>query len=319
VALSALLILGARTTAAENLLANPGFEDLAGDRPVRWDHFVQPKPGATAELSDQAHSGNYAVWLHTPTPYEKEPVNNWSQNIIADFGGATLHVSGFIRVEDAKEAALWLQMWRKKPWGVMGAESTSIHMPVYGSQDWQEVSMEVNVPKGTDFVTLRCVLLGTGSAWFDDISVVRAADAPGQPKEDKTLKADAPIPPEAIAESDGDAAPVAPIQGDAAPEVYSDAEAPATSSSPEDGLVPMVNQLESEVRRLRDANSILTDTLEDIQLVNQELLKEMLSVQAELRALQSERAGAGAPPLGSSPRRVPPLMPLSQAHEVSAP
>ncbi|MDP2324301.1 MAG: hypothetical protein Q8N51_09765, partial [Gammaproteobacteria bacterium] len=63
--------LAALPIGAENLLANPGFEELAADRPVRWDYFVQPKPGAAATLTDEAHGGQYAVWLHIPTPYEK--------------------------------------------------------------------------------------------------------------------------------------------------------------------------------------------------------------------------------------------------------
>ncbi len=295
-----------------NLLANPGFEALVADQPARWDSFVQPKPGAVARLDDHSHAGGYSVWLHTPMPYAKEPVNNWSQNIIADFGGETLRVSGFIRVADAKEAALWLQCWRKRPWGVLSATSTSTDMPVYGTADWQEVSMNVEIPKGTDFVTLRCVLLGTGSAWFDDISVSRvitgSADTvakvrPESKEEETEAKPKKESEPEMVDELDT----VAPL--------YLSKEAERQEAL----VMPMVSRLESEVRRLREANVLLTDTLLKIQEVNEGLVKEMLAVQTELRKRREEEAHAAAPSLGVPSLRVPPLIPLSEALEGARP
>lgn len=299
-----------------NLLANPGFESRSADQPDRWDFFVQPKPGAVARLDNTAHTGEFSVWLHTPTPYEKEPVNNWSQNIIADFGGQTLRVSGFIRVAEAKEAALWLQCWRKSPWGVLAAASTSTDMPVYGTADWQEVSMDVEVPEGTNFVTLRCVLLGTGSAWFDDISVSRV----GEEATDEAM-------PEEVAEAPKETVSAEP-EGDSATretETKSDVVEAAPSDSSGDAarqeavVMPVMDKIEDEVRRLRDANLLLTDTLEKIQEVNQGLVNEMLAVQAELRALKEEEGHASAPTLEGNAPRVPPLIPLSEAQGASAP
>ena len=322
VCLLLLCCLGARAD-GDNLLANPGFEALTADQPARWDTYVQPKPGAVARLDDVAHSGDYAVWLHTPTPYAKEPVNNWSQNIIADFGGETLRVAGFIRVVDAKEAALWLQCWRKKPWGVLAAASTSIDMPVYGTADWQEVSMEVEVPEGTDFVTLRCVLLGTGSAWFDDISVSRATkhvsgaieEKDGVKKDklkDKMIDPDAE--PLSVSDRKQDT-----LSGDSnekdAPDVMEKSEAERQEAL----VMPLVSRLEAEVRRLREANVLLTDTLLQIQEVNEGLAREMASVQEEIRKRKAEEQHAAAPPLGEAPPQVPPLIPLSEALEGAVP
>ncbi|MBX3180016.1 MAG: hypothetical protein KF886_21915 [Candidatus Hydrogenedentes bacterium] len=287
---------------AENLLANPGFEELSGDKPARWDHFVQPMPGAVAALSDAARSGKYSVWLHTPAPYEKEPVNNWSQNIIAALGGETLRVTGHIRVEDAKEAAIWVQCWRKRPWGVLAAYSTSTDSPVYGTEDWREVVLDAAIPEGTDFITVRCVILGTGSAWFDDIAVRRAgvsgAGTPEEPqRERKDSRATA-----AVEEPDPKAA-----------------ETPTPPAPEADGgVLSTVNHLESEVRRLRETNILLTDTLQQMQQVNQALLEEMLAVQAEVRALKAEK-DAEAPALDPAQPRVPPLVPLSAPDPEAAP
>lgn len=318
--------LAATGASAENLLANPGFEDLAGDKPARWDQFVQPMPGAAAKLTDTAHGGNYAVQLHIPTPYAKDPLNNWSQNIMGDFAGATLRISGFIRVEEAKEAALLVQLWRKKPWGVLGAATTSTDMPVYGTQDWQEVSMEVAVPEGVDFVTLRCILKGSGSAWFDDLSVTRVEDEKAEKPQNTTQATDATIKP-AMKLVDAPEKPSA--ETVAAPESTA-SEKPTPDAAPREEtntavvpdhttVLPMMNQLEAEVKRLRDANEILTDTLQQIQGANEELLKEMISVQEELRELKAGKHGAAAPALEPDKPRVPPLVPLSRSQERNAP
>ena len=323
-----LILLFAANASAENLVANPGFEDLAGDKPARWDHFVQPMPGADAALSDSAHGGAYAVKLHIPAPYEKEPVNNWSQNIMGDFGGKTLRVSGFIRVEDAKEATIWLQLWRKKPWGVLGAASTSIDMPVYGTQDWQEVSMDVPVPEGADFVTLRCVLMGSGTAWFDDLSVTLAEDA--EPEEKTEAPAKSPEPSLDAPESKADAAAeraTGDVESPAVEEIMAEEDVELAGPDeafeqpllPQDTVLPLVNDLEAEVRRLRSANEVLTDTLQEIQSVNQELLKEMMAVQEELQEMKAGKNGAAAPALQGDKPRVPPLIPLSESQEYGAP
>ena len=323
-----LIILVAVSASAENLVANPGFEDLAGDKPARWDHFVQPMPGAEARLSDTAHDGAYAVQLHIPAPYEKEPVNNWSQNIMGEFGGKTLRVSGYIRVEEAKEATIWLQLWRKKPWGVLGAASTSIDSPVYGTQDWQEVSMDVPVPEGADFVTLRCVLMGSGTAWFDDLSVTLAESETPAVKTEEPAKSpesspEVPDPEVDAAAENATASEESPateeIMTDEAPEVVDPGAPFEQPALPRETVLPLVNELEAEVRRLRSANEVLTDTLQEIQSVNQELLKEMMAVQEELREMKAGKNGAAAPALEGDKPRVPPLIPLSQSQEHGAP
>ena len=304
----------------DNLLANPGFESLAADKPARWDHFIQPKPGAVARLDDQAHGGAYSVWLHTPSPYEKEPVNNWSQNIIAALGGETVQVSGYIKVSEAKEAALWLQCWRKQPWGVLGTFSTSTATPVYGTTDWQHVSMEAAIPEGTDFVTLRCVLLGTGSAWFDDIAVSRLTTEP-------TVESTEALAITKDGESEAPAAtvPDPPADTENIPLVLlgesMEPSAPPTDESvrQEATVMPVFTRLESEIERLREANHLLTDTLQQIQKVNEGLVKEIMSMQEDLQTIREDKKRIAAPPLETNLPRVPPLIPLSEAQETASP
>src|SRR5690606_7529462 len=116
--------------------------------------------------------------LHTPTPYAQDPVNNWSQNITGDFAGKTLLAGAWVRTEAAGGAALWVQCWKRDPLRLLHTANSATRDPVRGTQDWREVTMPVDVPEGTAFLTLRCVLQGTGSAWFDDLRLEVAAAKP---------------------------------------------------------------------------------------------------------------------------------------------
>lgn len=167
-----VVILAGMGEAGENLLVNPGFDDLdLSGNPTRWDVFVMPMDGALGKVDSTSSNGSYAVMLYNPEPYRDEPSNNWSQPIIADLSGKTLHISGSIKTEDATKAALWLQCFRKNPARVLAAATTITDSPVYGTSDWTRVEATIDVPPGTDFLVMRCVLEGRGRAWFDDIEV----------------------------------------------------------------------------------------------------------------------------------------------------
>jgi len=173
-----VLLVLSLPVAAENLLANPGFERLERGMPTGWHLFVAPMDGAEGSIdAENVLGGRYAVRLHNPKPYDTEPANNWSQNILEDLGGQKLVVSGSIKTREATEAAILIQCFRKDPWGVLLFETTSTDSPVYGTTDWTRVEMQIEVPRGTDFLVLRCVLKGRGTAWFDSVDVEDAQSA----------------------------------------------------------------------------------------------------------------------------------------------
>ncbi|MCH7959751.1 MAG: hypothetical protein IID08_06455 [Candidatus Hydrogenedentes bacterium] len=159
---------------SENLLRNPGFDEVdAQGLPLRWDLFVMPMEGAEGRVESDA-SGSSVVLLHNPQTYVEEPANNWSQVIIDDFEGKTLVLSAEVKTEEVGEAAVWLQCFRKNPARVLAAWTTNATTPLSGTQDWTHVELDAEVPAGTDFIVVRCVLKGSGTAWFDAISVIEA-------------------------------------------------------------------------------------------------------------------------------------------------
>ncbi|HPG69953.1 MAG TPA: cell division protein ZapB [Candidatus Hydrogenedentes bacterium] len=167
---TAILLAIAWSAGAENLLENAGFEAWHGAKAGPWKSFVMPQPGATAGRESTAHSGEWAAVLHTPQPYERDPANNWSQSVSRPLSGKRLVLSGFVKTREATEAALWLQCWRK-PSTLVDFVTSSTSGPVSGTQDWRDVSASMKIPEGTDFVVVRCVLLGCGTAWFDDMAL----------------------------------------------------------------------------------------------------------------------------------------------------
>lgn len=184
VVLGVLPVLCTASTAGQNLIKNPGFESLDGDAPSHWQLFVMgPEEHGTAAAaaegridSEVAHEGRCSALLRNRQAYDREPFNNWSQSLLAPPVGKELIISGYIKTDEASEAALWIQCWRQNPWGVVRFATTSTDSPMRGTRDWTRVEMRVHVPTDTNYVVVRCVLAGRGAAWFDDIQVVDAAE-----------------------------------------------------------------------------------------------------------------------------------------------
>ena len=294
---------------ADNLLENPGFELLDGSRPVQWDVFVQPQEGAVGVVDDSvAFEGDYSVRLHNPEPYETEPCNNWSQNLLMPLAESELRVRGYVKTRDAGGAALWLQCWRKQPWGLTHVVSSSDRRPVSGTQDWTLLEMKVRVPAGTDFVTLRCVLKGSGTAWFDEISIAEL-DVKEKPKAHKRKPGRA-------------------VQKEDEPEATREPEPVETVATPKSTArypgIP-VAETRDTARDLLAAGAWMADLLETLQETNESLAEELTLLRGEVRVLHEEVAGlradaetaeglvgdgvAGVEAAEPEARRAPPLVP----------
>lgn len=269
------ILLAATAAGTGNLLVNPGFESTANGMPAGWDLFVLPMEGAEGRLDETvARSGAHSVRLSQPQPYEREPANNWSQAVWGDIAGKELLVTGHIRTDNATEAALWVQCCARKPWRMLHFVSTRSTTPLRGTHDWTEVSVRVPVPKETEYVMLRCVLLGQGTAWFDDLAVGYAPE-PLEPAREAT-------PPPAPATT-----PARPLETPA-PERGTDSERALVETN----------------RTLREMNTALTAQLVALQ-------EEMRRLHDEVSRLRLSGAEESAAPPATAPQwpTLPPLMP----------
>lgn len=252
-----LISMIALATASGNLLVNPGFEAVRGDVPVRWDLFVMPQEGCYGKIDPDVHKeGRYSAKLHNGTPYDKEPANNWSQSITVSLRNKELRVKGWIKTEAAAEAALWLQCFQRRPLRIVAFGSTGDTIPIYGDMDWTEVEMRVPVPNETDFVMLRCVLMGEGTAWFDGISV---EDATGS---ETDTRSETPVPSEKAEE--------------------------ARKLSVRDKAAAPEKERES-LEELRASRQALVEANRTLRELNNSLLAQISALQAEVQRLREER------------------------------
>lgn len=181
-----------------NLLMNGGFDELTDRSPSGWDLYIGSGTDARGSADPAAKEGAYCAMIEVDDAHPANPVMNWSQNILSDLAGKTIEVSGFIRTENASEAALWLQCWAVNPLRVVHGATTFDQSPVYGTQDWQFVAMPVRVPASTQFVTVRCVLRGRGRAWFDKVLVTIVSSASSTTVARRDEVGTPPAPPPAI-------------------------------------------------------------------------------------------------------------------------
>lgn len=252
----AILALAAADTPGERLI-NPGFEQLAQDRPAHWDRFLQPQEGAVARISPIAHTGERSVMIHVPMPYEHEPLNNWSQNLLNVPAGAHVHAQVYIRTEAVIEAALWVQCWRKSTGTILQTSDSGTAQPIAGTQDWTLAGVDLAVPEGTDFLTLRCVLKGTGTAWFDDASLEIAT-------------------PRSVTEGE--------------PALPEETPAPAPLKTAN------VTPASEDIERLKRANLVLAETLERLQAEVEALRAEVERLRKQLETSPSQTPAPLVPP-----------------------
>mgnify|MGYP005853559463 CR=1 FL=1 len=272
------IILTAFCLGAEGeLLANGGFERTNGALPAQWHLFVLPQPGAVGRIETDAHAGAHAAMLHTPLPYERDPINNWSQNVHADVAGKTLILRGAIRTQEATEAAIWVQCWKQGARLPHAVFSTRDTVPFQGTRDWEEVSQTIKVPAATDFLVVRCVLLGTGSAWFDEISLApkaAALPAPAADNEDSDANAET-----------------------------QDTKAETPPKPTNEGVKQdEIDAMRKEFAQLREANLALAEALDALRETNSTLLEQMRRLKADLSARAEPDAAEMAAPDSAPPR-----------------
>jgi len=285
-----LVILAFCSGAEMNFLRNPGFEMLRNEQPVSWQLFVMEKEGSYGIIDwANAAEGTHSIKLHNETPYQEEPMNNWSQSIAANLRNKTLLVTGHIKTRAATEALIMVQCFRRRPLRELSSLSTGRETPVYGDSDWTKVELEVSVPGETDFVMVRCVLVGTGSAWFDDMSV---AEKSAMKKPAKPALPRIPTAPTAsfdsldkhLADFDRKSGTLLESYN---PEFRKD-------SSP---FTSYTNINELKLREISAAQEAIMESNRALRNLNAELVAQMKELQAEIELLKAQmieiREGAG--------------------------
>jgi hypothetical protein len=122
---------------------------------------------------ENAHSGNYSVCLRS-VDYEVDAFGTIAQACRADkFKGKRIKMSGFIKTSEVIDAAvLWLRVDAgAKTVGFDNMLLNDNPRPVWGTTDWQEYSIVLDVSEDASVIIYGALMMGTGQMWLDDLTI----------------------------------------------------------------------------------------------------------------------------------------------------
>jgi hypothetical protein len=154
--------LNARTT-----IVNGDLEQGAADVPAGW-HHDEPDAQHRAEwVSERPQSGQKC--LKTVVAAGAQPT--WiatRQRDVQVIPGARYRVRAWVRAENVRGRAGWYLHVGSRERSMMLAPMLDAGA---GTFDWRQVETEFTAPAGADQLDVGTVLRGTGTAWFDSVSL----------------------------------------------------------------------------------------------------------------------------------------------------
>ena len=151
-----------------NLVGNPGFEEIAGDRPAGWHAQASPQ----IVLDKQCvHGGQASLRLEKSTPSAALLV---SRNVeLNQKQPAPLVVSGWSKAEkvEGKQPgyAVWVDLQYTDGSKLYGQQAAFAP----GTHDWQYAELAFRVAKPVKRATICVLFRGdcAGTVWFDDVAL----------------------------------------------------------------------------------------------------------------------------------------------------
>ena len=118
-----------------------------------------------------AHSGKASAYLKSIGSDEKERFGNIGQVIAADdYRGKRIRFSGYIKVNEADKAGLWLRIDGKEPGDVIALDNMGTR-PIMGTKDWTLCEIILDVPDDADALVFGALLFGKGQTWIDSLKL----------------------------------------------------------------------------------------------------------------------------------------------------
>ena len=155
--------------AQDNIVANPGFEELAqdGEQLAAWG--LPQMPGVEFAWDDDvAHSGERSGRVAGTDPEKQSRyVQAWRQTV-GPLPEGELWLSVWVRAEDATSGRLNVLHRDKKGEVLLNQGLAGFE----GTFDWKEFAGALKrVPDAVELQLVMGLVKSTGTAWFDDVSV----------------------------------------------------------------------------------------------------------------------------------------------------
>ncbi len=148
-------------------LVNGSVELGSGQTPDGWQHDEPDESHRSLWSSEKPHSGQRCLKT-VVAPGAEETWIATRQTGIPIVAGARYRVEGWVRAEKVKGFAGWYLHIGNSQNSMLAAPTLDAGQ---GTFEWKKVAHEFTAPDGADLLSLGTVLRGTGTAWFDDVSL----------------------------------------------------------------------------------------------------------------------------------------------------
>ena len=163
-----LHIAGCSAAAQDNLAPNPGFELRDGDAPAFGEKRTPDDPSRRMVWTDEtARSGERSVGIITPERVQ----SRWRTGHLRDIllaPGSECRLSAWVKTE-AVEGSAHLRLYFIDAGGGIVAQPGSRGLE--GDNDWSLLELPFRVPEAPTHTMIYLEMNGTGSAWFDDVTL----------------------------------------------------------------------------------------------------------------------------------------------------
>ncbi len=148
-------------------LLNGDVEQGSGDRPAGWTHDAGDEQHRATWCDGVAQSGCRSLKTVVSTGAEHTWIST-RQPGIAILGGAKYRMRAWVKADQVKGQAGWyIHVGTAK----QGMLISPMLMGGGGTYDWKQVQAEFTAPESADRASVGTVLRGTGTAWFDNVSL----------------------------------------------------------------------------------------------------------------------------------------------------
>jgi hypothetical protein len=179
------LLMTASFTYAEgkiyNLVPNPGFEKMSGNKLSDWNFTRKRLKGKIETSKDVKHSGNQALYIKSESENLRSETERYGR-----ISGSTDFFPCSLPGRTILKCSVWGKMknvvspgkWFKARVVIYFFNNDKKRLKLYeilcstGTLDWKKFDKSVTVPENTAFIKLSCSLTQcSGEAWFDDLEV----------------------------------------------------------------------------------------------------------------------------------------------------
>ncbi len=165
---------------AENLLTNPGFEEIdeATGFPAGWEPTYWSNPHGTIEAADVAHSGQRSVVLRGLPREQITDAGKANNHLVAQelgdrvIGMRRLTLRAWVRTEGDGAARLSAFTYDAEGNRLQYDSSRTWT----GLDDWTEVAMTITTDPATARLLIYLRNAGAGAVWYDDVGLTSSED-----------------------------------------------------------------------------------------------------------------------------------------------